>query len=541
MTRKRATAESSALPSAQEKARKLDNGHGNPSAPSTDDEQPSSPATDEAAGADTRVAGMYLDTVDRSALDFDFEQVCSISLSKNNVYACLVCGRYYQGRGKQTHAYFHSINDDHHVFINLKTLRVYVLPDNYQVQDKSLNDIKAVISPDYTALQVNNIDMGCEYSRDLSGKKYMAGFVGLNKIKSNDYMNVVVQALAHIQPVRDTLLLIPDLKNQTTLVRRMALLVRRMWHPRLLKAHVSPHEFVQEAVNRSNHRFRLNAQCDAFEFLTWLLNTLHIDLGGTRKRASSVIYKSFQGEINVVSQKLEDTKIRGREDDPIVLDKHKPFSERKSPFLTLSLDLPPKPLFNDGEEDNNEDTDNPKKKASIPQVALVSLIQRYNGSTVVEHQGEARQYCLLKLPQYIICHVKRFSRNDFSIEKNPTVVNFSIRNVPFGELLPKNAQEQLPSASSATYDLIANICHDGQAPTDLRKTDETRSASSMVPAQPVAYSESEMAAFQSQYVTYLCHQADGKWFKLHDLNVEPIMPQMILLSDTYIQIWKRNS
>ena len=29
-------------------------------------------------------------------LDFDFEKCCSVTLSKNNVYACLVCGKYFQ-------------------------------------------------------------------------------------------------------------------------------------------------------------------------------------------------------------------------------------------------------------------------------------------------------------------------------------------------------------------------------------------------------------------------------------------------------------
>ena len=40
---------------------------------------------------------LYLDTIDRHMLDFDFEKVCSVSLSHLNVYACLVCGKYYQG------------------------------------------------------------------------------------------------------------------------------------------------------------------------------------------------------------------------------------------------------------------------------------------------------------------------------------------------------------------------------------------------------------------------------------------------------------
>ena len=38
----------------------------------------------------------YLDTVDRHALDFDFEKCCSVSLRPDNVYVCLVCGKYFQ-------------------------------------------------------------------------------------------------------------------------------------------------------------------------------------------------------------------------------------------------------------------------------------------------------------------------------------------------------------------------------------------------------------------------------------------------------------
>ncbi|CAB1319831.1 unnamed protein product, partial [Coregonus sp. 'balchen'] len=33
-----------------------------------------------------------------SVLDFDFEKLCSISLSHINVYACLICGKYFQGK-----------------------------------------------------------------------------------------------------------------------------------------------------------------------------------------------------------------------------------------------------------------------------------------------------------------------------------------------------------------------------------------------------------------------------------------------------------
>ena len=66
----------------------------------------------------------YLDTIHRTNLDFDFEKLCSVSLSNLNVYACLVCGKYFQGRAYGSHAYTHSVHEGHHMFIKLKTEQV---------------------------------------------------------------------------------------------------------------------------------------------------------------------------------------------------------------------------------------------------------------------------------------------------------------------------------------------------------------------------------------------------------------------------------
>ena len=41
--------------------------------------------------------------VNRHVLDFDFEKLCSVSLSHINVYACLVCGKYFQGEHIRKH------------------------------------------------------------------------------------------------------------------------------------------------------------------------------------------------------------------------------------------------------------------------------------------------------------------------------------------------------------------------------------------------------------------------------------------------------
>lgn len=118
---------------------------------------------------------LYLDTVNRGVLDFDFEKLCSVSLSNINVYACLVCGKYFQGRGPKSYAYFHSLEDNHHVYINMGTKKVYVLPEGYEVKSKSLEDIKYVVDPVYTKLEVAKLDKEIHDAWDLSGARYRPG------------------------------------------------------------------------------------------------------------------------------------------------------------------------------------------------------------------------------------------------------------------------------------------------------------------------------------------------------------------------------
>jgi len=67
----------------------------------------------------------YLDTLNRNVLDFDFEKLCSVSLKNHNVYACLVCGEFFEGRGRGSHAYYHSMKDEHHVFLAFESLKVF--------------------------------------------------------------------------------------------------------------------------------------------------------------------------------------------------------------------------------------------------------------------------------------------------------------------------------------------------------------------------------------------------------------------------------
>ena len=58
----------------------------------------------------------YLGQIHKHMLDFDFHKQCSISLSTLNVYCCLVCGKYFQGKGQGTPAYLHSLQPSHTEF-----------------------------------------------------------------------------------------------------------------------------------------------------------------------------------------------------------------------------------------------------------------------------------------------------------------------------------------------------------------------------------------------------------------------------------------
>lgn len=449
----------------------------------------------------------YLDTVNRQVLDFDFEKFCSVSLSNLNVYACLVCGKYFQGRGRNSHAYTHSLEAGHHVFINLLTEKVYCLPDGYEVNDPSLDDIRHVLNPRFVREQVVQIDKNKQWSRALDGSDYLPGMVGLNNIKETDFMNVTIQSLMRVTPLRDFFLIPQNYKNfKSPLVQRFGELTRKIWHPRNFKGQVSPHEFLQAVMVASKKRFRIGVQSDPVEFMSWLLNTLHADLGGTKKSNSSVIYKCFQGELHVIKEfqskntterKEDPDRAPGEEEKNINDDLEK--EESRMPFLMLGLDLPPPPLFKDVMEKN-----------IIPQVPLFSILKKFDGDSVTEvvrPQLARMRYRVTRLPQYIILHMRRFTKNNFFIEKNPTLVNFPVKNLELKEYIPLPAP-RVNKKLRSKYDLIANIVHDGKPG-------------------------------EGSFRVFVQRKSEEIWYEMQDLHVAETLPQMVALSEAYMQIYEQ--
>ena len=79
------------------------------------------------------------------------------------------------------------------------------------------------------------------WARSLEGQEYMPGLVGLNNMKNNDYVNVAVQILARVVPIRNYFL---DASNYSSsksiLVKRFGELLRKIWNPRNFKGQVQP-------------------------------------------------------------------------------------------------------------------------------------------------------------------------------------------------------------------------------------------------------------------------------------------------------------
>ncbi|KAK9103914.1 hypothetical protein Sjap_021168 [Stephania japonica] len=437
----------------------------------------------------------YLDTVNRQVLDFDFEKFCSVSLSNLNVYACLVCGKYFQGRGQKSHAYTHSLEAGHHVYINLRTEKVYCLPDGYEINDPSLDDIRHVLNPRFSREQVEQLDKNKQWSRALDGSNYLPGMVGLNNIKETDFVNVTIQSLMRVTPLRNFFLIPENYQNcSSPLVHRFGELTRKIWHAR------KPHEFLQAVMKASEKRFRIGAQSDPVEFMSWLLNTLHADLRSSKKTA---------GELEVVKEIHSKPSIEKREngDDQNSAAVTDGGSEHgcvvketsKMPFLMLGLDLPPPPLFKDVMEKN-----------IIPQVPLFNILKKFDGESVTEvvRPRIARmRYRVTRLPQYMILHMRRFTKNNFFIEKNPTLVNFPVKNLELKDYIPLPTPKENKKLRSK-YDLIANVVHDGKPG-------------------------------EGSYRVFVQRKSEELWYEMQDLHVAETLPQMVALSEAYMQIYEQ--
>jgi U4/U6.U5 tri-snRNP-associated protein 2 len=303
----------------------------------------------------------------------------------------------------------------------------------------------------------------------------LPGFVGLNNLNKTDGINAVIQALAHVPPLRDYFLLQThsdaacnkgkSVSSQHRMAEQVTKafgeLVRKLWSHERFKCHIDPHMLIQAISAGSKKKFQIGHQAEAGELMTWLLHQLHLGSGGGKKPGSSIIQRVFQGQLNVTTRQAKkkqtveneadlddrygsdddegpnESDISVQDEPHVVIDE----TSSDSYFLQLTLDIPEKPLFRD--EDGG---------LVIPQEPLINVLKKFDGvsfSDALSRSGEAqrKRYRLCKLPNYLILHLARFKMNQYIRAKNPTIVAFPVKNLDLNDYVTKNgsASSELPT------------------------------------------------------------------------------------------------
>jgi U4/U6.U5 tri-snRNP-associated protein 2 len=180
------------------------------------------------------------------------------------------------------------------------------------------------------------------------------------------------------------------------------------------------------------------------------------------------------------------------------------------------------------------------------------VLAKYDGRTTQESGGVLRRFKVTRLPPFLILHIKRFTKNSFVEEKNPTIVNFPLRGVDVSECEP-SSRSALPLGGSLTspsplaladveppppsdsihkyYDLVSNITHSSAAGTAREETTWKTQVHLRPPRDPKT---GELSGGKTE-------EEDEKWFQIQDLIVEEINRGMISLGESYIQVSRRIS
>lgn len=74
------------------------------------------------------------------------------------------------------------------------------------------------------------------------------------------------------------------------------------------------------------------------------------------------------------------------------------------------------------------------------------------------------------------------------------------------------------------YDLLSNICHQ-----------------SIEGGEELHVSEKSTRQLDGKYIAQVFNERRNEWFQFEDLEVHNVIPQLIGLSEVYIQIWKRKT
>lgn len=130
------------------------------------------------------------------------------------------------------------------------------------------------------------------------------------------------------------------------------------------------------------------------------------------------------------------------------------------------------------------------------------------------------------LYSYLIFQIKRFQRNSWTMDKNPTIVEFPIINLDLSDsnlvTLPESIHLEEVAKNCPRFNLVSNITHEtiaGDTKVKRRKDFD--------------------AINEGTYKVDINHQTSRQWFEIQDLHVSTIDPNLIGCSESHILIYEK--
>mmetsp|Transcript_34331 Transcript_34331/g.42316 ORF Transcript_34331/g.42316 Transcript_34331/m.42316 type:complete len:263 (+) Transcript_34331:353-1141(+) len=243
------------------------------------------------------------------------------------------------------------------------------------------------------------------------------------------------------------------------------------------------------------------------------------------------------------------------------------------PFLFLVLEMPESPLFKDSFDG----------KSLIPQIPLAQVLAKFDGETVTDvlkpGKLEKKTYKITKLPKYLLLNMKRFKKNNWYYEKNPTIVNFPIKDLDMGKYFhsptknregKQNIEENLKNIKTKSIKELKELCQ-RYGVASIEKSDMISKLTERLENELAKYKKNENAdepqkknikynllanishdsasldrkdsrvnpLTNGSYRVHVSNEANEQWYEIQDLHVREIMPQQISISETYILLYGR--
>ncbi|KAJ1607079.1 SnRNP assembly defective 1 like ubiquitin C-terminal hydrolase [Cryptosporidium canis] len=478
----------------------------------------------------------YLSSINRSVLDFDYEKICSVTLREEHIYCCLVCGMNYQGKGKESVAYRHSLEIGHHIFINLASSSIICLPNDYEIREHSLEDIKGYLHPRFSSSYISTSLYNA--SRTFDGVEFFPGFIGLSNFCGNDSLNSIILVLSQITPLRNMCLSynLYNIEIEKTIPDQFLLSIiesiKKIYNPNNLKGKFSPYNLVKVIEKKSNGKFLFSKSSskptssssfvqsnaytnssyiiDPMALFTWIIYNLKKKIDKyMRKFQLSFIPDSekgtFKSNINIINACIQgELYINSRGHQSLGSDssmaKHSEHNKDKSKptenvsFNCLSLTLPSIIETTMGTSNSNQNNE-----SSVPQIPIYQLLNS-------KFFSSSSSQLISRLPPYLFIHFSRFSKANLNLEKNKTLVSFPLIDFDLSRYIHP---DDIHLNTCTKYNLIASISHKG-------------------------------SISGGKFLTQLFHPIRNEWIEIEDTNVKTVLPQAVLLNEIYILVYKRS-